>query len=163
HSRRLLERLLERHHPLGAIGVRVHRALDVRAQHRERRLELVAGVRGEPAKRRERFLEAREHRVDGDAQPRQLVVARIGRKSSVIASTSLISWSTGRNALPTTKYATTIEKRKMIGATTMIVPISSCGDNSASVVGSAVMTRAMFGLTVLLRRPTANSESESLR
>jgi hypothetical protein len=56
----------------------VHRALDVGAQHGERRLELVGRVGGEAPQGAERRLETGDHRVQRVPQPRQLLAPEVG-------------------------------------------------------------------------------------
>ena len=84
HARGLLQRLLERHHLVGPIRRRMHGALDVGAQHGERRLELVARIGREAPQRGERRLEARQHRVHRQAQPGELIVARRIRRQTPV-------------------------------------------------------------------------------
>ena len=121
HARRLLQRLLERDELLGAVGDVCHRALDVGAQHRQRRLELVARVGGEAAQRGERCLEARDHRVQRRCRARRsrhrvvsTEVAGADCDRRVIASTSLTICSIGRNARP----AISVTRRRPMTAMT---------------------------------------------
>ena len=76
HPVHLEQRLLERLHHVWRCRRMRERALDSGPQHRERRLELVARVGREATQRAERFLEARQHRVQGYRQARQLVIGR---------------------------------------------------------------------------------------
>ena len=50
----------------------------------------------------------------------------------------------------------------MIGASTIIVPTSSCGGSSATSVGSAATTREMFGPTATLRRDDRQNSCERI-
>ncbi len=83
HARRLGQRLLQRDEAFGLGGSGVHRPLDVGAQHGQRRFELMAGIGGEAPERAERFLQARQHLVQGEGEPRHLVAGVDLRQSAM--------------------------------------------------------------------------------
>ena len=81
----LIERLIERLHALGR-GPRVTQGpLDAGAQHHQRRLELVARLRGEAVERREAPLQPVEHAIHRRTQPGDLVPAALDRQPPVEA------------------------------------------------------------------------------
>ncbi len=85
HSRGLVERLLERDELFRRRRALAHRTLHVGAHDGERRLELVARIRGEATQRGERALEALQHLVQRHRESRNLFASR-HRKSAVQAA-----------------------------------------------------------------------------
>ena len=83
HARGLLQRLLKRDHLFGAERGGTHRTLDVGAEHGQRGLEFVRGVRRETAEGAERRLESPDHGIESEHEPSQLIAARLDAEPSV--------------------------------------------------------------------------------